>query len=170
VITPRAGRTTPSPDRDQRAVSDLGTLTDQREHWAATFAAHPRMYGADPSSAAIDAAQRFENAGVTTVLELGAGQGRDTLYFAKLGFDIIALDYANSGVDEIRATADRARLVERIIPVQHDVRDPLPFTDTTFDACYSHMLFCMALTNGELVVRRPIDRAGSSRPNARPAR
>ena len=33
---------------------------------------------------------------------------------------------------------------------QHDVRTPLPFPDRSFDACYSHMLFCMALTEAEL--------------------
>ncbi|NIM07144.1 MAG: methyltransferase domain-containing protein, partial [Armatimonadetes bacterium] len=32
----------------------------------------------------------------------------------------------------------------------HDVRDPLPFDDNYFAACYSHMLFCMALTTAEL--------------------
>jgi SAM-dependent methyltransferase len=30
------------------------------------------------------------------------------------------------------------------------VREPLPFDDDAFDACYSHMLFCMALTTAEL--------------------
>ena len=34
--------------------------------------------------------------------------------------------------------------------VQHDVREPLPYPDGSFDACYSHMLFCMALTEAEL--------------------
>ena len=34
---------------------------------------------------------------------------------------------------------------------QHDVRESLPAGDCSFDACYSHMLFCMALTTKELV-------------------
>ncbi|WP_319507454.1 class I SAM-dependent methyltransferase [uncultured Methanolobus sp.] len=34
--------------------------------------------------------------------------------------------------------------------LQHDVRKPLPFEDETFDACYSHMLYCMPLTTSEL--------------------
>jgi hypothetical protein len=32
----------------------------------------------------------------------------------------------------------------------HDMREPLPLSDDSIDASYSHMLFCMALTNGEL--------------------
>jgi SAM-dependent methyltransferase len=32
----------------------------------------------------------------------------------------------------------------------HDCREPLPFADASFDACYSHMLYCMALTTPQL--------------------
>ena len=32
----------------------------------------------------------------------------------------------------------------------HDCRDPLPYADESFDACYSHMLYCMALTTPRL--------------------
>ena len=35
------------------------------------------------------------------VLELGAGQGRDALYFAEQGFEVHALDYAASSVEAI---------------------------------------------------------------------
>ncbi|MFL6242354.1 MAG: SAM-dependent methyltransferase, partial [Acidimicrobiia bacterium] len=64
---------------------------DQRDHWSATLAAHPEMYGDEPSEAAIAAAGVFEAAGVTTLLELGAGQGRDTLYLARRGLHVHAL-------------------------------------------------------------------------------
>ena len=33
---------------------------------------------------------------------------------------------------------------------RHDVREPLPFTDASFDGCFSHMLFCMALRTKEI--------------------
>ena len=37
-----------------------------------------------------------------------------------------------------------------VITVRHDVRQPLPFDDNSLDGCYSHMLYCMALTTTEL--------------------
>jgi SAM-dependent methyltransferase len=127
------------------------TPTDeQREHWSATFAAHPAMYGEEPSEAAVAAADMFAAAGATTVLELGAGQGRDTLYLARRGFHVDALDYAPEGLEEIEAKAGAAGLADRVTIALHDVRQRLPFADDSVDASFSHMLLCMALTTPEL--------------------
>jgi len=63
-------------------------------HWAATFEANPDMYGTDPSAPALVAAEAFASAGHRSVLELGAGQGRDTLYLARQGLQVTALDNA----------------------------------------------------------------------------
>jgi SAM-dependent methyltransferase len=123
---------------------------EQQQHWSATFAANPDMYGLEPSEAAIAAADVFAAAGVTTVLELGAGQGRDTLYLARQGFNVRALDYAPEGLEAIAAYADAAALGERVSLELHDVRQRLPIDDAGVDASYSHMLLCMALTTPEL--------------------
>jgi SAM-dependent methyltransferase len=87
---------------------------------------------------------------VTKVLELGSGQGRDTLFFAQSGFEVYALDYSNHGLEAINIKAHELELSHLIITKVHDVRAPLPFADETLDACYSHMLFCMALTTAQL--------------------
>ena len=126
------------------------TTDDQQRHWSATFAANEDMYGDDPSAAAVAAADAFAAAGVVTVLELGAGQGRDTLYFARRGFHVHALDYAPEGVRAIEAKAAAAGLADRVSVGLHDVRERLPLADSTVDASYSHMLLCMALTTPEL--------------------
>jgi len=123
---------------------------EQREHWSATFAAHPEMYGDEPSEAAVVAADTLAAAGATTVLELGAGQGRDTLYLARRGFQVHALDYAPEGLGAIEAKAGAAGLADRVRIALHDVRQRLPFADDSVDASFSHMLFCMALTTPEL--------------------
>jgi SAM-dependent methyltransferase len=108
------------------------------------------MYGTAPSEAVLAAATVFAEHAVADVVELGAGQGRDTLYLAQRGCQVRALDYAPEAVDAIRAKAEAAGLAERVTAGQHDVRQPLPFGDNDVDACYSHMLFCMALTTPEL--------------------
>jgi SAM-dependent methyltransferase len=108
------------------------------------------MYGDEPSDAAVAAADEFSATDATAVLELGAGQGRDTLYLARRGFHVHALDYAPEGLDAIEAKAGAAGLADRVTVGLHDVRQLLPFADATFDASYSHMLLCMALTTPEL--------------------
>jgi SAM-dependent methyltransferase len=125
-------------------------LSAQQEHWAGMFAAHPEMFGTDPSEAAVAAADLFDQAGIAKVLELGAGQGRDTLYLARRGFHVHALDYAAEAVEAIRAKAAATGMGQRVKAEQHDVREPLPLADASTGACYSHMLFCMALTTPEL--------------------
>jgi SAM-dependent methyltransferase len=123
---------------------------EQQRHWSATFAAHPDMYGLEPSAAAVAAADAFATAGVTTVLELGAGQGRDTLFLARRGFHVHALDYAPEGLAAIEAHAEAMQLGDRLTVAHHDVRQRLPVEDAGVDASYSHMLLCMALTTPEL--------------------
>ncbi len=125
-------------------------LDRQREHWDRTFAGHPAMFGVEPSDPARAAAELFLAERRVDLLELGAGQGRDTLFFARKGLRVRTLDYSEQAVEAVRARADGAGLSEFISASRCDLREPLPFADESFDACYSHMLFCMALTTREL--------------------
>jgi SAM-dependent methyltransferase len=122
----------------------------QRQHWTSVFAANAEMYGTDASQPSVAAAARFSELGVERILELGAGQGRDTLYLARQGFEMVAGDYAENAVDTILQKATSVGLAHRVSVVRHDARDQLPFAANAFDASYSHMLFNMALTTAEL--------------------
>ena len=42
--------------------------------------------------------------------------------------------------------------MNNFIDVQiHDLRQKLNFKDSSFEGCYSHMLYCMAFTHSEIV-------------------
>jgi SAM-dependent methyltransferase len=125
-------------------------IADQHEKWSETFLARPDFLGSEPSEPGRAALARFATAGVAEVLELGPGQGRDTLLFAAGGLQVIALDYAEAGLDQIAASAEGAALRPTIQTLVGDVRRPLPLPDESVDACYAHMLFCMALTTVEI--------------------
>ena len=125
-------------------------LDAQRQQWQSTFSEKPEIFGAEPSVPAGKAAELFKQEGKTKVLELGSGQGRDTLLFARNGFEVYALDYSNQGIKAINEKAHELGLSNLIITKVHDARNPLPFDHDTFDASYSHMLFCMALTGAQL--------------------
>jgi SAM-dependent methyltransferase len=136
--------------KTEQSGLDHSQLDRQREHWQQTLESRPQMFGEAPSWAAIQAAERFKHEGTVRLLELGGGQGRDTIFFAGQGIHLSVLDYSHPGLTAIQQRAATLGLQQKVDVVQHDVRQPLPFADDTFDACYSHMLFCMALTTTEL--------------------
>jgi SAM-dependent methyltransferase len=123
---------------------DPDPLDRQKQQWQRTFADNPEMYGRQPSEPAVYAIELFTREDMSSVLELGAGQGRDTLAFLGAGFRVTALDYE---ADALRTLGNQA---DNLTVVIHDVREPLPLADASFDAVYSHMLFNMALTTSEL--------------------
>lgn len=123
---------------------------NQREHWSAVYEGMPAFFGEGPSLPAQQAVTLFESRGVHELLELGAGQGRDTVLFAEHGFAVTALDYSDSSVAALTTSLDGGPLSELVEARVHDVRNTLPFPDSSFDACYSHMLLCMELSTAEV--------------------
>ena len=133
-----------------RSETDERVLNTQREQWQTTFASRPDMFGVEPSYAARRDVALFQREGKRKILELGSGQGRDTLLFLRNGFEICAVDYSEKGLEDLRNKAKRLGMGRFVQTVRHDVRRPLPFKANKFDACFSHMLYCMALTTAEL--------------------
>ena len=132
------------------ATLDKKILNKQAQHWENYYATNPDTFGASPSAAAIKAAETFNKEGITNILELGAGQGSDTLFFAQKGFHIQILDFSQTAVDNIIQRAKTLGMDKLITGKIHNVRNPLPFTDEKFGGCFSHKLYCMALTAKEL--------------------
>jgi SAM-dependent methyltransferase len=122
----------------------------QRALWDQTYRIHPRLYGEQPSAAAVHAAEAFAPVSVREVLELGAGHGRDTLFFARCGFLVHATDFSAAGLAQLRHQARAADLAKRINITVHDVRQPLPLPNDSVDAVFAHMLLCMALSTREI--------------------
>lgn len=129
---------------------DKKILNNQNQHWENTFTKKSDMFGTEPSIPAQKAAKIFKKEGKKELLELGGGQGRDTIFFAQNGFQVTVLDYCETGVETIKQKAQKMGLSKSITAICHDVREPLPFDNESFDCCYSHMLYCMALTTSEL--------------------
>ncbi|GAC1448289.1 MAG: class I SAM-dependent methyltransferase [Vulcanimicrobiaceae bacterium] len=123
-----------------------------QEHWDGVFTTQPDRFGSEPSISAKVAAEAFTRLRVPApdILDLGSGSGRDSLFFAQRGMHVVALDFSQVALDALQRTARLAGLSQSIQTVRHDVREPLPFQDAAFDACYSHMLYCMDFTLDEL--------------------
>ena len=129
---------------------DQKKLDQQSQHWEASFLSKPEMFGLEPSIAAIKAFNTFKENNIKNIIELGAGLGRDTIFFAKNFIHIEALDYSKTSIESIKSKSKKFNLSNFIKSKVFDVRKKLPFKDNSIDGCFSHMLYCMALSNFDL--------------------
>ncbi len=129
---------------------DKNVLNQQSQHWEKNFSSKPEMFGLEPSLPAKKSFELFKENKISKIIELGAGLGRDTIFFAKNSIHVTAVDYSSSGLKVINDKAQKQSLSNLISTKLFDVRKKLPFEDNSIEACFSHMLYCMALTTEEL--------------------
>ena len=129
---------------------DKKLLNLQSQHWESNFSSKPEMFGFEPSYSAKKALETFKKNNITNIIELGAGLGRDTIFFAQNGIYVHAIDYSLSATNIIKKRSKENNLDALIKVENHDIRKKLDCDNENFQACYSHMLFFMALTNQDL--------------------
>ena len=129
---------------------DKKILDQQSQYWEKNFLSKPEMFGLEPSKAAVNTVKTFKEQNIKNIVELGSGLGRDTLFFAKNSITVEALDYSPATIKIINKKALEAKLSNFISTKIFDVRKKLPFKDNSIEACFSHMLYCMALSTTEL--------------------
>ncbi|MFL6384902.1 MAG: class I SAM-dependent methyltransferase [Nitrososphaeraceae archaeon] len=118
------------------------------EVWNKVYKTDNSFFGEEASNFALLSFNHMKANNVKKVLELGAGHGRDTMFFASNGIEVDALDYSLVAIDILNKIAKDKRLP--IKSQTFDVKNPLPFADGYFDAAYSHMLFNMRFSEDEL--------------------
>ena len=129
---------------------DKKILDQQSQYWEDNFLNKPEMFGLEPSEAAINTLKTLKEQNIKKVVELGAGLGRDTIFFAKNSIHVSALDYSSTAIKIINKRVLENKLSNLVSSKIFDVRKKLPFEDNSVEACFSHMLYCMALTTAEL--------------------
>ena len=119
------------------------------EVWNKVYKSDNSFFGDKPSNFALLCYNHMKANNVKKVLELGAGHGRDTIFFASNGIEVAALDYSVVATDILNRIAK-----EKLLPIKSQTFDvkknPLPFSDGYFDAVYAHMLFNMRFSEDEL--------------------
>lgn len=65
------------------------------------------------------------------ILELGCGQGQDTKYLVDQGFSVVASDFSQFALDQIKDSRAEIKIL--------DLNNPLPFKKESFDVVYSHL-------------------------------
>ena len=129
---------------------DKNILNQQSQHWETNFSNKPEMFGLEPSISAKKSLKIFKDQSIYKIVELGAGLGRDTIYFAQNSICVEALDYSFSGIKKIKQKINNNNLSKFVTTKIFDIRNKIPFQDNSVEAFYSHMLYCMALTSKEI--------------------
>tara|TARA_B100001758_G_C18160984_1_gene479121 strand:- start:60 stop:725 length:666 start_codon:yes stop_codon:yes gene_type:complete len=129
---------------------DQKKLNQQSQHWEANFSSKPEMFGLEPSAASIKSVELFKEKKINNIVELGAGLGRDTIFFAKNSINVQALDYSPRAIKIINQKIKKNNLYSFVTTKVFDVRKKLPFNDNSIDGFFSHMLYCMALSTKEI--------------------
>lgn len=96
-----------------------------KPHWAKSL---------EPSIFAKEFVEIMKEHQARSILELGCGNGRDSILFAKSGFEVTSVDIVPKAVELAKANAEKAR-VEIDFKVAN--AEKLPFDDTSFGAIFT---------------------------------
>jgi SAM-dependent methyltransferase len=71
------------------------------------------------------------------LLELGAGLGKDTRYFANFGLYVISTDFSDKALELSKWESTMQKIMN--VDYQNvDIKNPMPFKDQEFDVVYAH--------------------------------
>ena len=103
-------QTDPSPKTSLtwKIVAMTADFTDEYKYWVDTRT--PPLFGKDPDAKAVDVARSLGSGADVTILDVGAGTGRNTLPLAREGFAVDALEPANALCTILRETVTTEQL------------------------------------------------------------
>jgi len=103
----------------------------------------------------ITAAKKWKDAGYKTVLDLGAGMGHNSIYFAKQGFAVSAIEISDFAVDYLKKWAERENLeINATVGDMHS----LPYSDNSFDCLFEYHTIRHSGTAGIKMIISEIER------------
>lgn len=109
---------------------------DPREYWQIKHRKYAKEDWVDkPTYFAKFALKYFPGKG--TILDLGAGHGQDSRFFASHGYNVTCTDFSKTAIDfaKIKTRQEKAKITFQIV----DISQPLPYNPSSFDIVYSHL-------------------------------
>lgn len=109
---------------------------DARKYWVSGHRKYSELSWIDkPSIFATRVIKHFPKNGI--LLDLGAGQGQDSRYFAGKGYKVWCTDFSNFALKIAQEKAKKAKL--NIMFLNVDISKQLPFRTGEFNIVYSHL-------------------------------
>lgn len=120
----------------------------QQDKWRLEYAQGgiPSSVRATPSGAVTWAVEAMRNHGlpVRTALDLGCGKGRNSLFLARQGVDVTAIDFVPDAVAALEQSAKSEGMSGRIRPILYDLTESWPVANASMDLvvdafCFKHI-------------------------------
>lgn len=105
--------------------------------WDERYAGDKLAYGEAPNSFLVSMADRLPRGG--SALDIGAGEGRNALYLASLGFDVLAIDQSVVGMEKASRLATQRGLKLRTRAVDLNDFDAEPGTFDLVSSIFVHL-------------------------------
>lgn len=107
--------------------------SEDKPHWAEDM---------NPSEFAQEFAGKLKERKAKSILEIGCGNGRDSIFFAQAGFHVYAIDVAPSAIELAESNIEKAE--EEVFTLVANAEN-LHFDNNKFDAVFS--LSCLHATD-----------------------
>jgi len=104
------------------------------EFWEDAFQEKKMMWGDEPTTIALEAAEAFRQLGFGKILIPGFGYGRNARPFYEKGFEVTGIEISSTAIHLARD------LLGREIRVFHGSVDDMPFDQEVYDGIFCHAL------------------------------
>ncbi len=95
-------------------------------------------FGTGQTILANSAKELIDKHSIQKILELGCGQGRDSIFFAKYGYDVTATDISENAINFVETIKNKHNLKNLNLFI-HDIEKSFGFLDKKFDLVYSNL-------------------------------
>jgi SAM-dependent methyltransferase len=101
---------------------------------------HKKPISSEPSKFIVDFIHKYKPSRDSPILDVGCGYGRNSMYLAELGYEVIAIDIDDKSLNDNWNIG-----FSNIHKVQIDVNDAIPFEDDSFGAIIVVHFYCKDL-------------------------
>jgi tellurite methyltransferase len=117
--------------------SDVGSELKKLGYWNELYSKE-NYFGTGQTILANSAKELIDKYHFQKILELGCGQGRDSVFFAKYGYDVTATDISENAINFVKKIKNESNLKNLNLFV-HDTKKPFDFLNKKFDLIYSNL-------------------------------
>jgi tellurite methyltransferase len=89
-------------------------LCQDTSYYEAEYQKDDYYWGIEPSTMCLKVLELMPPVRSLKLLDIGCGEGKDAVFFARCGYDVSAFDISNAGIDKLKHLAEKARVNIRV--------------------------------------------------------